>query len=86
MVTYETWSLTRGGRKGRFNCIKQFYSFNFLFLTERQITENAAQRVQGDCKPFNSSTGSARVFYMFYIKEEIALFDEHIFSRDTVII
>ena len=66
--------------------IKQFYSFYFLFLTKRQITENAAQSVQGDCKPFNSSTGSARIFYMFSIKEEFALFDEHIFYRDTVII
>ena len=66
--------------------IKQFYSFNFLFLMKRQITENTAQRLQGGCNPLNYSTGSARVFYMFSIKEKIVLFDEHIFSRDTVII
>ena len=58
---------------------------NFLSLND-EITENAAQRGQGDCNPLNSSTGSARGFYLFRTREEIFLFDEHINSRDTVII
>ena len=58
----------------------------FFLLAKRQITENAPQRVQGDCNRVNSSTGSARGFYLFYMMEEIVLFDELIISRDTVII